>query len=38
MLAKYSPNSNEVKKPTTPAAGIINPTPILTSLAILNPL
>ena len=33
ILIKNCPKSNEVKKPTTPAAGIINPTRILTSFA-----
>ncbi|HIC36419.1 MAG TPA: hypothetical protein EYO80_01930 [Candidatus Marinimicrobia bacterium] len=36
MLTKNSPNRRDVKKPTTPAAGIINPTPDFMSLAMMK--
>ena len=36
ILNKNSPSRRDVKKPTTPSAGIMNPTPDFTSLAILK--
>jgi hypothetical protein len=36
MLIRNSPIRRDVKKPTTPAAGIMKPTPDLMSLAILK--
>jgi hypothetical protein len=36
MLTRNSPKRSDVKKPTTPAAGIINPIPDFMSLAMMK--